>query len=307
MYSVDFNCICVVFIVSTVREEVIVIVISLILVLCSGLTHSIWNMFAKQSTDKSVFLWVIYAPSTIILLPFLITELNSTSLSAQEWLLLIASMIMQSIYAALLSHTYNVGDLSQVYPIMRGAPTLLTPILGVLLLGETMPLLGWFGIVFMLAGFFVMLGPIKQTISNKAAIKPIFLALTVGLCITTYTIIDKANLSSITPLALLVITNIGFLLGLTPAALNRKRLKQALIDNKKIIWLGAILSPGSYFLFLLAAQHTAVSMVAPMREVGIVFGTLLGFFVLKESQGLRRIAASIAVVIGIIVIAGASV
>ncbi|MEF2243694.1 DMT family transporter [Paenibacillus sp. IITD108] len=260
-------------------------------------------MFAKQSTDKAVFLWAIYAPATIVLAPLLVSELLAASYSPKEWALLGASLVMQSLYAALLSYTYTAGDLSQVYPIMRGTPTLLTPTFGVLLLGEALPVWGWVGILCMLAGFFIMLGPISAFANNRAALKPILLAVSVGLCITTYTIIDKANLQFISPLALLEVTNIGFLLGLTPSVLQRNRLKQVIRKHSNIIWLGAILSPGSYFLFLLAAQNSAVSMVAPLREVGIVFGTFLGLIVLKESQGLRRITASIAVVIGIIIIA----
>ncbi len=250
-----------------------------------------------------MFLWSIYAPATIILLPLLINELLASSYTAKQWILLLASMAMQSIYALLLSYTYKAGDLSQVYPIMRGTPTLLTPAFGILLLGESLPLWGWIGILCMLIGFSVMLGPIKQNFQDRTSIRPILLAFSVGLCITTYTIIDKANLAFMSPLALLEVTNIGFLLGLTPAILQRGRLKTVVRKHFNIIWLGAILSPGSYFLFLLAAQNSAVSMVAPLREVGIVFGTLLGFLVLKESQGYRRLAASAAVVIGIIFIA----
>ncbi|WP_441907951.1 DMT family transporter [Paenibacillus sp. MCAF9] len=279
------------------------IVISLILVLCSGLAHAVWNMLAKQSTDKALFLWVIYMPATIVLLPTLINELLSASLSQTQWLLIGASLMMQSVYSLLLAYTYNAGDLSQVYPIMRGTPTLLIPAIGVLLLKETLPLWGWIGLSFMLIGFIVMIGRSSGKGHQQSFYKPVLLAMSVGLCITTYTLIDKVNLQHLSPLALLEVTNIGFVLGLTPAVLRSKRLKHVIRTHINIIWIGAILSPGSYLLFLLAARNANISTVAPMREVGIVFGTLLGLFVLKESQGTRRITASIAVVMGIIMIA----
>lgn len=279
------------------------LLISLVLVLCSGLAHAVWNMFAKQSTDKAVFLWVIYLPATILLFPTLVIELSSARFSLNEWLLLGASLAMQSVYSMLLAYTYKAGDLSQVYPIMRGTPTLLVPAIGVLLLGEKMPMWGWIGICCMLVGFIVMVGRAPGTKHTRTSIKPVLLALSVGLCITTYTLIDKANLGYLSPLALLEVTNIGFMLGLTPAALHFNRLKSVIRNHLNIIWIGAILSPGSYLLFLYAARNANVSMVAPLREVGIVFGTLLGLFVLKETQGSRRITASIAVVMGIIIIA----
>ncbi|WP_256758346.1 DMT family transporter [Cohnella sp. WQ 127256] len=279
------------------------IAIPLILVLCSGLAHAVWNMFAKQSTDKPVFLWVIYAPVTLLLLPTAITEMAVARFTWNEWLMIGLSLIMQGVYSLLLVQTYKAGDLSQVYPIMRGTPTVLIPAAGVLVLGETIPLWGWVGIGCMLIGFIIMVGRSPRTQHKHTSLKPVLLALSVGLCITTYTLLDKTNLQYISPLSLLAVTNLGFMLGLTPAALHLDRLKRVIRTHSRIIWIGAILSPGSYLLFLIAASTANVSTVAPLREVGIVFGTLLGIFVLKETQGTRRIVASIAVVIGIIVIA----
>jgi drug/metabolite transporter (DMT)-like permease len=280
------------------------IAIPLILVLCSGLAHAVWNMLAKKSTDKPVFLWAMYLPTTIALLPTLVIELSRVQLSAQGWVIIGLSLAMQSVYAALLAYTYKAGDLSQVYPIMRGMPTLLIPVFGVVLLGEKLPLWGWLGIGCMLIGLLVMIGRVPWRGSDQqGTLKPVMLAMGVGLCITTYTLVDKVNLQHLSPLALLEVTNIGFMLGLTPSALHFDRLKRVVRTHLKILWIGAILSPGSYLLFLFAARNAYVSTVAPMREVGIVFGTLLGYFVLKESQGFRRIMASIAVVLGIMMIA----
>jgi uncharacterized membrane protein len=55
-------------------------------------------------------------------------------------------------------------------------------------------------------------------------------------------------------------------------------------------------------LFLFALDMAPVSHLAPVRESGIVFGTLLGIFILKEQQGARRIFASALIVIGVILI-----
>lgn len=277
--------------------------IALIFVLCSGLAHALWNLFAKQSEDKSVFLWAIYAPATVLLLPLLFAELAHARYTAGEWLLLGASLGMQAVYATLLSMTYRAGDLSQVYPLMRGLPTLLVPLAGVLLLGERMPPWGWIGIGCMLIGFLVMIGRGPGSAAGREGWKPVALAVCVGLCIVSYTLIDKVNLEHISALALLEVTNIGFILGLTPAACRRGRLRRTLKSHWRTMGLGAVLSPGSYLLFLLAAGQADVSAVSPVREVGIVFGTLFGLFILKERQGVRRMTASAAVAAGIVLVA----
>lgn len=275
----------------------------LVLVLVSGMMHAVWSMLAKQSEDKHTFLWAIYTPITLLLLPLLAVELTRASFNGTEWLLIGLSLVIQGIYALLLAYTYQHGDLSQVYPIMRGSSTLLIPLFGVLLLGDSLPLWSWLGIGCMLVGFLMMGAKQKGQRWTRATLTPVLLALSVGLCTTAYTLVDKINLGHLSPLALLELGNIGFVLGLTPSMLRARKLKQVVKRHPLLIAIGALLSPGSYLLFLFAARSSEISTVAPLREVGIVFGTLLGLFVLKESQGARRLTASVAVVTGIILIA----
>jgi uncharacterized membrane protein len=65
----------------------------------------------------------------------------------------------------------------------------------------------------------------------------------------------------------------------------------------------AVLSPVAYMLVLLALTFTAVSAVAPAREVSVLFGVLLGGGLLGEGSLTRRLVAAAAIVAGIIAIA----
>jgi uncharacterized membrane protein len=56
-------------------------------------------------------------------------------------------MLIHGVYVLLLAKTYTIGGLSQVYPIMRGTSPLLVPVIGVLVLSETLKLQGWVGIL----------------------------------------------------------------------------------------------------------------------------------------------------------------
>ena len=130
------------------------------------------------------------------------------------------------------------------------------------------------------------------------------MALGVGLTITCYTLMDKWNLQHLSPVALLEVTNIGFVLGLTPAVVRQGRqMKRILASGWGRILPGAILSPGSYLLFLFAIREAEVAPLAPLREIGIVFGTVLGLALLKESFPARRLTASAIVLSGILLIA----
>ncbi|MEC0372734.1 EamA family transporter [Paenibacillus chibensis] len=278
----------------------------ILLVLASGMAHAVWSMFTKQSLNKGVFLWSIMMIPAVLLLPVLVTELWIHPLTAGAYGLLLLSVLLQALYSWLLSKTYELGDLSQIYPIMRGTSTLLVPIIGVLFLKESLSAFGWIGIVLMIGGFFLLSGIGSRRKKAQAAqpqsLKPFGLALCVGLCTTSYVFVDKLNLQHVSPLSLLEVTNIGFVLGLTPLVLKSRQLKQEWNRNRSTIFLGAILNPGSYLLFLFAMQQAPMAHISPLREIGTVFATFLGVLLLKEQQGVKRISTSIVVFCGILLI-----
>jgi len=280
-------------------------ILPLILVLASGMAHAVWSMFTKRSLNKSVFLWSIMMIPTVLLLPVLVVELSRESLPVSAYALLIVSMALQALYSWLLSQTYELGDLSQIYPIMRGTSTLLVPLIGVAFLGERLSGFGWLGIACMIVGFIVLSGVGSrkgQAGSEMKGAKPVLMALCVGLCTTSYVFVDKLNLQHISPLALLEVTNIGFVAGLTPALLASAGLRQEWKVNRSTILLGALLNPGSYLLFLFALEQAPMARLGPLREVGTVFAAFLGIWLLKEQQGMKRILCSIVIFGGILLI-----
>lgn len=280
-------------------------ILPIVLVLASGMAHAVWSMFTKRSLNKSVFLWSIMMIPTVILLPVLIVELLREPLSTPAYALLVLSMALQALYSWLLSQTYELGDLSQIYPIMRGTSTLLVPLIGVAFLGETLSMFGWLGIACMIVGFTVLSGVGSREGKSGSRVtgsKPVLMALCVGLCTTSYVFVDKLNLEHISPLSLLEVTNIGFVAGLTPALLASRQLSQEWKKNRSTIMLGALLNPGSYLLFLFALQQAPMARLGPLREVGTVFAAFLGILLLKEQQGKKRILCSIVIFGGILLI-----
>lgn len=276
-----------------------------LLVLASGLAHAIWSLFTKSSHNKSVFLWSIIMVTTVILLPTLIRELWLHPLSLSAYGLLLLSACLQAIYGLLLTRTYTMGDLSQIYPIMRGTNTLLIPLIAVIFLRESLSLYGWLGLLCMIFGFLALSGIFTGIRTGKLAhgsVKPFLMALSVGGCTTCYVLVDKLNLANISTISLLEVTNIGFVAGLTPIVIASRQLRMEWKLNYKIILLGAILNPVSYLLFLFAMKYAPVAQIAPLREIGTVFATILGIVVLKEKQGTLRILCSILILIGILMI-----
>ncbi|WP_307201010.1 DMT family transporter [Paenibacillus harenae] len=273
--------------------------------MASGFAHAVWSLFTKSSHNKSVFLWSILMVTTIVLLPYLIRELWLHPLSLSSYGLLLLSACLQAVYSLLLARTYNMGDLSQIYPIMRGTSTLFIPIIGVLFLRESLSIYGWIGLLCMVIGFVSLSGLFTNARSRSAStgsVKSFLMALSVGLCTTCYVFVDKLNLEHISAISLLEVTNIGFVAALTPTVIASKQLRMEWKLNSRIILLGAILNPGSYLLFLFAMKYAPVAHISPVREIGTVFATILGIAVLKEKQGTLRILCSVVILIGILMI-----
>lgn len=188
-----------------------------------------------------------------------------------------------------------------VYPVMRGTSPLLVPLVAVAFLGESLPWWGWAGILSVVTGIFLM-GARPKGPDVPLTRHALWLALGVGVSIALYATWDKISLAYVPPLLLNTMTNLGNLLVLTIPALRSGRVKEEWRQNWKTIIMTGILAPGGYLLFLVALSVGPVAQLAPMREVGIVFATLLGVVALKEPQGNRRMAAAAIIMTGVILL-----
>lgn len=275
--------------------------IAFLLVLGSGFLHSVWNLYTKKSLNKNVFLWFCQLVAIFVFLPWTIIEWDSSQLYGTGLMIILASMFLHGLYVILLAATYSVGDLSQVYPIMRGTSPILVPLLGVTLLNEKLAFVGWLGIISIVLGI-ALLSNIKFKRNELSSSKAPLLALAVGICIACYIVVDKIAINYLSAVVLNEATNIGNLLALSWATFNSGGIRNELKANWKIMLLGGIIAPGGYLLFLFALSLAPVAQLAPMREIGTVFGTVMGIMILREKQGTRRIFTSFLITIGVIIL-----
>lgn len=273
--------------------------IAIMLVLGSGLSHAVWNLFTKSSRNKQVFLWLIHICASIVFLPFLVRDI-ARGIPLEGYGFMLITLVSQMGYAYLLPIAYERADMSRAYPIMRGIGALLVPVIGVWLYREELSVIGWAGVSAIVIGLFCI-GNVKRMRDTNFmySIVPI---LGVGLMITCYTLNDKTLLHYLSPLSLIEVSNLGFALILMRQALRSKEIHEEWKLQWHKIILGAVLSPGSYIFFLYAMDMGPVSHLAPIREISTVFGTLFGVWLLKEQEGLRRILYAGVITSGIIAI-----
>lgn len=278
--------------------------VAIFLVVISGLLHAVWNLFAKQSLNQVVFLWSLQWVGVFAFLPLALAAVWHRNIGVEGWLFLVVTITLHGIYVILLSQSYTAGDLSQMYPLMRGVSPLLVPVIGVSVLGEKLTVMGWVGVAGVVVGIGILgnwrlsAGGVGHRLTPKAT----WLALAVGLSIAAYTAFDKVTLHYIPAVTLNDASNFGNVIALSWIAVQSGAITVEWKMNWKTIILGGIISPGAYLLFLLALHMAPVAQLAPMREIGTVFGTILGIVVLKEAQGRRRITAAGLITIGVILL-----
>ncbi|WP_449290081.1 SMR family transporter [Paenibacillus chungangensis] len=277
----------------------IIIALAVILVLCSGVTHAVWNLYTKSSSNKNVFLWLIHVLGIVLFLPFLIHDIWQ-GVPLQGYLFMAMTFLFQMSYAFFLPKAYERADMSQAYPIMRGIAALLVPILGVWLFGERLTLIGWLGVAAIVIGLFAIGG--LWRLPWRSFFTSYWPILGVGASITCYTLTDKMLLQHISPLSLIALSNVGFSLMLLRSALASREIAAAWKRQWGKIVIGTFLAPGSYILFLFAMTLGPVSQLAPIREISTVVGTLFGIWLLKEADGIRRVSFAGLITAGIIAI-----
>lgn len=273
-------------------------------VLGSGLLHAVWSFWAKKSRNRVVFLWSFQIVAVITYGPWALRVIGTHRISSLGWVMVFGTAVLHGIYVVALARTYSLGDLSEVYPLMRGTSPLMVPLVAALFLGERLSWPGWIGVALIVGGIGLVGGLVDFRRILRAPTVAVIFALGVGLLITAYTVWDKLALADVRAIVLNAAGNMANLVALCwPVYLiGRAAVVQEWRANWGRIGLAGILSPGGYLLFLWALQRLPLSVVAPMREVGTLFGTLLGVFVLRESHGRRRIFGAAMIGIGVVLL-----
>ena len=145
-------------------------------------------------------------------------------------------------------------------------------------------------------------GPPRAAPASRA----IIFALVTGMFIASYTLWDKYAVSTlrVPPLLQGYASLPVMALLLAPSALRRRgRTTRVWRRYRRQVTGAAVLSPLAYVLVLIAMSFTAVSAVAPAREVSVLAGVILGRRLLGEGSLARRLGAAATIATGIICIA----
>ena len=295
------------------------------LILIAAVAHASWNLFSKQAAQTGAisFIWLAATAATLLYIPVIAIAWAGgwLHLTALGWVFMAGTGVLESAYFVFLQSGYRLGDLSLVYPVGRGTGALLAAVAGIAFLGERPGPVAVGGIIAVVAGIALIGAPTRAPgpeASGAAAgaragdaaapaVGPaIGFAVATGVFIASYTLWDRYAVVTLGTSPLLQgYATFPFMAVVFALPALRAKDRTALVWHRYRAQVAgaAVLMPLAYILVLAALAFTAVSVVAPAREVSVLFGVLMGGRLLGEGSVARRLTAAVAIAAGIIAIA----
>ena len=275
-------------------------------VLFGALLHAGWNALVKSSGDKELDIALVHFLGAIVSLPLLAL----VGLPPREaWPFIAASLCVHVAYYLTLNGAYQHGDLGATYPIMRGSAPLLVALGSSTVLGESLSLAAWAGVIAVTVGVLLVgLSRPAEALHHRRAMA---FALANAAVIASYTFIDgrgvragaAAGGTAYSYVVMLFVLD-GFpypaLVVWRRSAEGRARILAYARQRWLLATIGGLASLGSYGIALWAMTRAPVAAVSAMRETSVLFATALSVLVLKEQFGLQRLLGAVVIVAGVV-------
>jgi drug/metabolite transporter (DMT)-like permease len=266
-------------------------------VIAAAVTHAAWNAIAHGIKDQTLAFALIGVGGIAVGIPLVIVTAMPR---ADAWPYLLGSVAIHVFYNLLLMQCNRLGEFSQVYPLARGTSPLVVTILAAIFVHEHLALSQVAGVLIVSAGLAVLVLAGRRP--GRAAFAA---AVGTGLTIAAYTTVDGVGVR----LSASPVGYIGWLMVLeslcVPMFAVYRRRDVLLHQPKRILAAGlaaGALSVLAYGLVLWAQTRGALAPIAALRETSVIFGAIIGTLVFREPFGRTRIAATVLVAAGIVLL-----
>ncbi|MGU9951782.1 MAG: EamA family transporter [Gammaproteobacteria bacterium WSBS_2016_MAG_OTU1] len=268
-----------------------------LMVLLAALCHALWNAILKSQPNQFSGLFAQLATVSVIAG---IYAYISGPPPREVWLWLAIGQVLHFAYHCFLITSYRHGDISLVYPILRGAAPPMAAFIGFALLDETPSATTIIGIVIVSAGIVAIAGVAGGT--RKAILS----ALATAVAIAAYSVIDAkgARLSGdvIQYVSWLLLMDAVFFMPLIFFTNRGRQLTLLTSRNWLLGAVGGLLSIAAYGLVLNAYTVAQVGAVSALRETSVIFGALIGMFFLGEKKHAMKFIGTTIIVSGVALI-----
>ena len=266
-------------------------------VIAAAVTHAAWNAIAHGIKDQTLAFALIGVGGIAVGIPLVILAAMP---HGDCWPYLLGSVAIHVFYNLLLMQCYRLGEFSQVYPLARGTSPLVVTILAAIFIREHLALPQIAGVLVVSAGLATLVLAGRRP--GRAAFAA---AVGTGLTIAAYTTVDGVGVR----LSGSPVGYIGWLMVLeslcVPMFAVFRRRDVLLKQPKRILLAGlaaGALSVLAYGLVLWAQTRGALAPIAALRETSVIFGAIIGTLIFREPFGRTRIAATVLVATGIVLL-----
>jgi drug/metabolite transporter (DMT)-like permease len=266
-------------------------------VLAAAVTHATWNAVAHGIKDQMVAFALIGAGGILAAIPLVIVTHTPR---AACWPYLLGSVAIHVFYNLLLMRCYQYGEFSQVYPLARGTSPLVVTILAAIFVRERPSAAQVAGVLVVSAGLAVLVFA-----GRRPGRTALLAAIGTGLTIAAYTTVDGVGVRlSASPVGYISWLILLESLCVPMFALIKRR--GVLLKQPPRILLSGVaagaLSLLAYGLVLWAQTRGALAPIAALRETSVIFGAIIGTLIFREPFGRTRIAATVLVAGGIVLL-----
>jgi drug/metabolite transporter (DMT)-like permease len=271
------------------------------LVLFAGVLHAAWNAMASAIADKTLAFALIGAAQAavaVIVLPIVGLPASGAVAFAA------GSAIIHIAYTAALLQSYRLGDFGRAYPLARGTAPLLVGLGAWFIAGEHLTALQIAGTCTIAAALTAIVFAGGRL--TRADLPATTVALLTGVMIATYTVIDGLGVrhahNPLGYLSLLFAFQEPAILVIAIYRLRHRLHRRLLRELPAGLGAGAI-SVLAYGIVVWAQTHGPLALVSALRETSVISGALIATLLFKEPFARRRLLPSVAVVLGILLIA----
>jgi drug/metabolite transporter (DMT)-like permease len=270
------------------------------LMLLAGLLHAGWHSLVKSGADQTANLagmGIVAALPAIAVIPFVSMP------SPTVWLVLAISVVLHGGYKLCVASAYANADLSEAFPLARGAVPLFATAIAFPTLGQVPGVGQCIGIVLISGGLMVLAIARLRHSFNRA-----LLAATAGagLAVATYSVVDSYGTRVSGDWVgytawLILVDNVAFLL--VARLIRGPALWATLSVMRGRVIASGLLGLISFGVFMWALSREPVGAVSALRETSVFFAILIGVLLHREPLSGRRIGAGLLIVAGILTIA----
>ena len=271
------------------------------LVLLAGVLHATWNAIASSIADKTVafaLLGVAQAGVAVVVLPIAGLPRDGALAFAA------ASALIHVAYTGALLLSYRLGDFGRAYPLARGTAPLLVGAGAWFIADEHLSSLQIAGTCTIAAALTAIVFAGGRL--SRADVPATTAALLTGATIASYTVVDGLGVrhahNPLGYLAVLFLLQQPAILGIAFSRLRHRPARRLIGDVPTGLGAGVI-SVLAYAIVVWAQTHGPLALVSALRETSVISAALIATLFFKEPFARRRLLPSVAVVLGIILIA----